>query len=395
MGKKTVSGFGLALLLGCATASATHINGYEGVYGWGGGLYEFGDSKRDSDEGLGFQLGVGMPFLGRSGESLEFSFRNIERDREIDGRPDYQRTIFANWTRDLGLQDLPLAAKPFVLVGAGAVQEDVRGDDELHFGLDGGLGALFPLLDWGWAVRAEAVAQAQVNDKSVPNEDYLVDYQLRLGLQIPFDYESAAPPVDAVPECPTRVVDPVTGRADCITDSDRDGVADGTDQCPGTPGGQAVDTRGCTIAGPVDSDGDGVLDEVDACPGSTAGMAVDATGCLVEQTVTLRAVNFETSSALLLSDSRVALDEVARALKNQKNLTVEISGHTDDVGNDGYNQMLSQQRAESVRQYLIGKGVNADRLSAVGLGEAQPVSGNDSEEGRMANRRVEFKVSVQ
>jgi OmpA-OmpF porin, OOP family len=395
MGRKRMRALGTALLMWSASAAAIHIDGYEGVYGWGGGLYEFGDSKRDSDDGLGFQLGIGMPFLDRSGESLEFSFRNLEREREVDGRNDYQRTIFANWTRDLGLSELPLAARPFVLVGAGAVQEDVAGDDHLHFGVDGGLGALFPLLNWGWAVRAEAVAQAQLNDKSVPDEDYLLDFQLRLGLQIPFDYEAAAPAVAPAEECPTRVVDPVSGRSDCISDSDRDGVADADDQCPGTPAGQAVDAKGCTIGGPVDSDGDGVLDQVDACPGSTAGMTVDATGCIVEQTVTLRAVNFETSSARLMSDSRIALEEVARTLKNQKNLKAEVVGHTDDVGNDGYNLTLSQQRAESVRQYLIGKGVDADRLVAIGLGETQPIAGNDSEEGRVANRRVEFKVSVQ
>jgi hypothetical protein len=69
-----------------------------------------------------------------------------------------------------------------------------------------------------------------------------------------------------------------------------------------------VDAKGCTMTGVVDSDGDGVLDSVDACPGTTVGMVVDATGCLVEQSVTLRGINFDTGSARLTSDSRVALD---------------------------------------------------------------------------------------
>lgn len=394
MGRKWVLLVGSALVLASANAAAIHIDGYDGVYGWGGGIYEIGDSSRDSDNGLGFQLGVGMPFLGRSGESLELSFRNLERKRDIDGRYDYQLTIFANWTRDLGLQDLPLSAKPFVLVGAGAVQEDVRGQDDLHFGLDGGLGALFPLLNWGWAVRAEALAQAQLNDKSVPDEDYLLDYQLRLGLQIPFDYEPQAPAMEAPPECPTLVVDPVTGRGDCISDSDRDGVSDGSDQCPATPSGHAVDAKGCTIEGPVDADGDGVLDEVDACPSTTTGMVVDATGCLVEQNVTLRGVQFESGSARLTPAAYSALATVASTLKNQANLHAEIVGHTDDAGNDGFNLALSQQRAESVRQYLIGKGVAPERLEAIGMGESLPVEDNSTESGRDANRRVEFKVSV-
>ena len=393
MGRMTRLLLGIAMLLGTMTAHAIRIDDYDGFYGFAGGLYELNDSSRDSDDGFGLNLGVGTPFLGRDNEALEFSLRAIQRDRKIDGKEDYQHALFANWVRDLGLTDLALGAKPFVIVGAGAIQEDVAGDDHVHFGVDGGLGALFPLLNWGWAVRAEAVAQAQINDESVPDEDYLLDFQLRLGLQVPFDRQAAPPP--AAPECPTRVVDPVTGRADCISDSDRDGVADAQDACPATPGGTMVDAKGCTMTGVVDSDGDGVLDSVDACPGTTVGMVVDATGCLVEQSVTLRGINFDTGSARLTSDSRVALDEVARTLKNQRNLKAEIVGHTDDAGNDGYNLLLSQQRAESVRQYLIGKGVAPERMVSIGMGETQPVEDNSTEEGQIANRRVEFKVSVQ
>ena len=394
MGRTRARLLGVALLLCSTAAAAIHIDGYEGLYGFGGGLYEFGDSQRDSDDGVGLNVGIGMPFMGRQNEALELSFRGLERDRKRGGSNDKQRALFANWVRDLGL-DLVLDAKPFVLVGAGAIQEDVNGDEHVHFGVDGGLGALFPLLNWGWAVRAEAIAQAQLNDQSVPDEDYLLDFQLRLGLQIPFSHQaSEAAPVQAAPECPARVVDPVTGRVDCTSDSDRDGVADAQDECPSTPSGVAVDARGCTTTGAVDSDGDGVLDAVDACPGSPVGMVVDATGCLVEQTVTLRSINFETSSAKLMSTSRIALDEIARTLKNQPNLKVEIVGHTDDEGNDGYNLLLSQQRAESVRQYLIGKGIAPERMVSIGMGEAQPVAGNDTPEGRVANRRVEFKVSV-
>jgi OmpA-OmpF porin, OOP family len=396
MGSTKARLLGVALLLCSTAAAAIHIDGYEGLYGFGGGLYEFGDSQRDSDDGVGLSVGVGMPLPGRERESLELTIHGLERDRDGGGSSDKQRALFANWVRDLGLGDLLLDAKPFVLVGAGAVQEDVGGDDHVHFGVDGGLGALFPLLNWGWAVRAEAIAQAQLNDQSVPDEDYLLDFQLRLGVQIPFSRETPeGEAVGPAPECPTRVVDPVSGRVDCVSDSDHDGVADAQDECPSTPGGVAVDARGCTAVGAVDSDGDGVLDAVDACPGSTVGLVVDASGCLVEQTVTLRAINFEMGSAKLMADSRTALDEIARTLKNQRNLSVEIVGHTDDAGNDGFNLLLSQQRAESVRQYLIGKGIAPERMVSIGMGETQPVAGNDTPEGRVANRRVEFKVSVQ
>lgn len=381
-------------LMACGAAQAVNTEKYDLPYVNGGGLFELGDSARDSDNGMGFSLGFGMPISSQPGTALEFSFSGIERDRDFDGESDYQNAIFGAWVRDIDVEWIA-GARPFFLVGAGAVQEDVQGDDHIHFGLDGGLGALFPLPFRGWAIRAEARAQGQLNDRSVADEDYLLDFNFRLGLQVPLSWEASEPEAAPPPErCETRVVDPVTGRADCIADSDRDGIADGADQCPSTPGGVAVDAVGCPITGVVDSDGDGVVDGADACPGTTSGMIVDGTGCLVEQTITLKAVNFEIASAVMTSDARIALDEVARTLKNQPSMSVEISGHTDDAGNDNFNLALSQQRAESVRQYLIGKGVSADRLIALGMGESVPVADNTTEEGRLANRRVEFKVII-
>lgn len=385
-------------LLVSGTAGAVNTEGYDVPYGLLGGVYEFSDSNRDSDDGVGFFGGVGFPLKSRPGEAVELTFKSLERDRDIDGRSDYQHSLFANWVRDLTPPAAYGKVKPFLLVGLGAIQEDVRGDDHIHAGLDAGLGALFPLPVRGWALRGEALAQAQLNDESVPDEDYLLDFHLRLSLQIPLDFFPRAAPPELPPaeDCPTRVVDPVTGRSDCISDSDRDGVADNLDQCPGTPTGTAVDSKGCIIAGVViDSDDDGVLDEVDACPETPKGMIVDGTGCLIDQSVTLRAVNFESASARLTADAKTALNEVARTLKNQPNLSAQITGHTDDEGNDNFNLLLSQERAESVRQYLVGRGIAPARLVAIGMGEAEPVADNASEEGRVANRRVDFAVTVQ
>ena len=368
---------------------------YDGPYIFGGGIYEISDSARDSDHGQGLTLGVGFPLGDRAGETVELSFKTLGRDRDIDNDTDYQHAVFAHWVKSLLGE--AFESGPYLLIGAGAVQEDVRGDDHVHFALDGGLGARFILNQAGWGVRLEGIAQAQSNDESVPEEDYLIDYQLRLLLQVPIGgmFGPARIEVPPAPECPVRVVDPVTGDSSCSVDSDRDGVDDAVDLCPGTPAGTAVDSSGCAIGGTVDGDGDGVVDAVDACPETPVGMVVDGAGCLVEQTVTLRGVQFETGSARLTSDARLALDEVARTLKNQRNLQIEITGHTDDQGNDAFNQLLSQQRAESVRQHLIGRGVDADRMTAVGLGETLPVAANDTEEGRDRNRRVEFKVKVQ
>ncbi|SFF32874.1 OmpA family protein [Fontimonas thermophila] len=133
----------------------------------------------------------------------------------------------------------------------------------------------------------------------------------------------------------------------------------------------------------------------DRCPGTPAGSKVDASGCIVGQTLTLTGVKFENDSAVLTEASRKILDEVAESLKNQPNVRVEIGGHTDSIGNDAYNHILSQQRAEAVRQYLISRGVSGDRLVAMGYGEFRPVASNETPEGREQNRRVEFKLIVE
>ena len=73
-------------------------------------------------------------------------------------------------------------------------------------------------------------------------------------------------------------------------------------------------------------------------------------------------------------------------------MEIEISGHTDNVGAEDYNQKLSQERAQSVADYLIGKGIESTRLKAIGYGEGRPIAFNGDEEGRQTNRRVEFKV---
>lgn len=387
----------------CAVPAAVLLLGWMSVasaqgdapYLFGGGLFELNDSSRDSDDGYGLEAGLGLPLPGRSGEAAEFTFKLLERDRDAGGGSDEQYSLFGNWVKSFEEQSLVGGATPYFLAGFGAVQEDVAGDDHLHVGFNTGLGIRLPLPIADWSLRAQAVAQAQLNDDSVPSEDYLLDFHLGLGLIVPLGERSArAAPVEAAPECPVRVVDPVTGRTDCATDSDRDGVYDGTDLCPATPAGSAVDIAGCTVGGVIDADGDGVVDDVDACPGTTGGLIVDGTGCLVEQSTTLRAVRFETDSARLTPDSRKLLTEVARTLKNQPGMKVEIAGHTDDQGSEAYNVLLSQQRAQSVRQQLIGKGVAPERLVARGYGQAQPVAGNDTAEGRDANRRVEFKITL-
>jgi len=111
-------------------------------------------------------------------------------------------------------------------------------------------------------------------------------------------------------------------------------------------------------------------------------------------TVTLN-VEFDTDKAIVKDKYYDDIKKVADFMKQYPDATAMIEGHTDNVGNEEYNQQLSEKRAESVRQYLVGKfGIDASRLEAEGYGENRPIASNDSEEGRQANRRVEAIIET-
>jgi len=392
----------LALALAAPSAMALSADDdYRGYYFAGFANYELSDPARDSDNGHGFQVTLGRA-LGEH-NALELSFLNLQRDRKIDGRPDYKSVLSLDYVRDFGLQRFQQSflpdVKPYLLGSIGGVLEDVRSDTHLHPALNLGAGLLFPLRvgfwDWGWGLRTEVKGLVQYNDrKSEPaNNAFVADLHFQIGLNIPLVWNprhSAALPASR--ECQLSVVDPVTGRRDCLNDSDRDGVADGTDQCPATPNGDRVDAAGCTLEKGSDADADGVLDSDDQCPGTAVGLTVDAKGCAVEQTLSLQAVTFESDSAVLTGAATGVLDGIARTLNGQANVSLEIGGHTDDTASDAYNLALSKQRAEAVRQYLIARGIDGARLSTQGYGEAQPLVANDSDANRAINRRVDFKL---
>lgn len=108
--------------------------------------------------------------------------------------------------------------------------------------------------------------------------------------------------------------------------------------------------------------------------------------------LTLNNVYFDTDKANLRSESFVELDGLVNIIKANPNIKIEISGHTDDVGNDAYNLTLSKKRANAVTQYILDKGVEKGKINSVGFGETKPVVPNNSNENRQANRRVDFKI---
>jgi len=195
--------------------------------------------------------------------------------------------------------------------------------------------------------------------------------------------------IDDKDRCPGT---PAGARVDafgCELDSDGDGVVDRLDQCPSTPAGRKVDTKGCEL----DTDGDGVVDALDRCPNTPAGDKVDNKGCTLPSTIVLRGVNFDNNSADIRADAQPILDDAAVVLKRYPYIKAKVAGHTDSRGDDARNQSLSARRAESVMRYLIERGVAAERLSAAGYGESQPIADNATEAGRFENRRVELQIS--
>jgi len=184
------------------------------------------------------------------------------------------------------------------------------------------------------------------------------------------------------------------------SDRDGDGIPDQFDKCPDEPEDKdgIQDQDGCPED---DADQDGVPDTKDACPKEPGQPDPDPkkNGCpkfikLEGSTVrVLQQVHFQTGSATILPDSFPMLGEITSLLKANPSIKkMRIEGHTDNRGNAGYNLDLSKRRAASVLTWLTQHGVEGGRLESEGYGLTKPIESNDTEEGRLANRRVEFKI---
>ncbi len=205
--------------------------------------------------------------------------------------------------------------------------------------------------------------------------------------------------VDRLDRCPSQkedVDDFEDGDGCPEADNDADGFADALDACPSIAG--IAQEKGCPAK---DTDGDSVFDHEDNCP-SEKGVAENA-GCPAAQKQlvvitpqalkTLDKVYFDTGKASIQKRSNPLLDNIAQVLTVHPELgLIQIEGHSDAVGAPEQNKKLSQERAESVRGYLIKKGVGEARVRAVGFGQEKPAQSNDTPAGREANRRVEFNI---
>ena len=195
--------------------------------------------------------------------------------------------------------------------------------------------------------------------------------------------------VDEADKCP-GIKGPIENQGCPYQDSDNDGIPDKDDDCPSISG-QAV-FKGCP-----DTDGDGISDKYDLCP-TIPGISI-SNGCpeikKEEQEILKKAfsnLEFETGKSVIRTSSLSSLDELAGVMKNRSEFKLSLAGHTDNAGNPASNLNLSKNRTLAVKNFLVKKGVEPDRIKAEWFGQNQPVAPNTTPEGRQQNRRVEMKI---
>ncbi|WP_421813236.1 OmpA family protein [Flagellimonas sp.] len=323
---------------------------------------------------------------------------------------------------------------PFVEIGGGYTWVDEIGAGTVN----GGIGVNFWFSD-----NLGFTLQTQYKHAF---EDYLVKhFQHMAGISIKFggtdtdgdgiyDKDDACPEVaglEAFNGCPDSDGDGIEDAKDACPneagskemngcpDSDGDGVADKDDACPSTPGLPALagcpDADGDGIAdkddecpnevGPAendgcpwpDSDGDGVLDKDDQCPDVAGTVANNGCPEVTEEVQKqlndyARTILFDTGKSSIKAESTSVMVDIIQILNEYPTAKFTVEGHTDSVGSESLNQKLSEERANSVRDFLIDKGIDADRLSAIGYGEAKPIATNNTRAGRTQNRRVEINL---
>jgi outer membrane protein OmpA-like peptidoglycan-associated protein len=173
-----------------------------------------------------------------------------------------------------------------------------------------------------------------------------------------------------------------------IPDADKDGINDEADKCPTAKGLSRYE--GCPIP---DTDKDGVNDEEDKCPSIPGIMGNN--GCADLQPLVneiTSKLKFESGKVKLSKNGYQGLDSLVVLMQNNANMTLVISGHTDNTGTLKINEKLSLQRAMVVSNYLIKKGIDKKRVSQKGFADTRPASDNKTLKGRAQNRRVDIEV---
>ena len=266
--------------------------------------------------------------------------------------------------------------------------------------VDAGLGAKVPFTK-NIALKLEAVYMLKYNDTRYDNNlAVLAGLNIAFGKKAEEIVPQTAPvtPVvvdgdddhdgilNSVDECINTPAGFTVNAQGCALDDDKDSVANTVDQCLTTAFGIEVDTKGCAL----DDDKDGVLNAKDACPNSPIGSKVNSEGCPV--LVNLH-VNFDNNSAKVKENSMNDINKFTNFLSTYTDYSAKIVGYTSNTGNAKYNQKLSERRANSVKKIITEEGIDASRVTAVGMGEENPIADNATEAGRSENRRIEAELT--
>ena len=354
-----------------ATTANTALADASEHYGYVLGSFVEPDVAFNQEDGFGLQIGIGTEL------SQMWNLETYLRTTSVDGAPNLKNHTLGGdlqlvFNRDGRFQ-------PYLLGGVGIQSSK----------LDGFERESEPLLNLGAGFRANIFGDSRASLRgeyrylnydaySMKLEDQLVS----IGVQFPFGKKVSAP-------VPAAVV-PAAAPKPAPRDTDGDGVIDDMDKCPGTVRGATVDANGCEL----DGDKDGVVNRLDKCPNSKAGVQVDINGCEIKAEIKLTGVNFQSNSDQLVPGTQSVLNDAAATLKKNPGIKVEVAGHTDSDGAAAYNESLSARRAATVRDYLIRQGVAADRMTARGYGESQPMETNDTAAGKAANRRVVLRITA-
>jgi outer membrane protein OmpA-like peptidoglycan-associated protein len=218
----------------------------------------------------------------------------------------------------------------------------------------------------------------------------------KYGVAYDNDNDGVPDGLDLEPDTPVGALVNISGIS---LDDDNDGVPNGLDMEPDTPAGANVNRNGVAL----DGDNDGIPNGIDVEPDTPEGVLVDKSGralvrqeynLLVKGLIRLNTINFASGSSEIDVESFSILDEIGSLLVKYPKLMIQISGHTDSVGDEANNFTLSRDRAIAVRDYILTlfPEISKERLRAVGFGSEKPFTSNATREGRKQNRRVEFAV---
>jgi OOP family OmpA-OmpF porin len=305
----------------------------------------------DVHYGTGASIIFGRHFGNGFGWEANYTYSDLETGPH-GGGDYYLHNLGGDLTYSLGDRQ---HLTPFVLIGGGGTFDDVnpRSRNGGSGYVDAGLGLTTGTF-WHNRIRLRGEVRASHDFISTGDQHGYTDYRAGLGIEIPF-YEVKPLPPAAAPEAPVVVV--------------------------------KVEKTGLE-----DSDGDGVVDSKDKCPDTPPHTRVDGDGCPIPKVLRLDGVTFEFNKAKLRPDAQTILNYVVSIMQKYQDMQVELAGYTDSIGKDSYNLKLSQKRAESVKAFLIDKGIDGARIQAKGYGKANPVASNDTADGREYNRRVELHV---